>query len=207
MNYKVSGSDLTSVANAIRTKGSTSSPLEFPSGFVTAIQNIPSGGSATLITKNITTNGTYSAEDDDADGYSEVTVSVQNTSVLSGSFTCPSSGSSYELSFGKTINKYMFLIEMDSSSKTELINSGISGARTYAIIGISPKTSINSADNNYQTLCLRYNASSSTKDTGAPTTGFSYANSGITIQMGTLTSGAHYLYRGLTYNYLVFEMT
>ena len=32
--------------------------------------------SATLITKTITANGTYSAEDDDADGYSEVTVNV-----------------------------------------------------------------------------------------------------------------------------------
>lgn len=34
------------------------------------------GGDATLITKTITANGTYSAEDDDADGYSEVTVNV-----------------------------------------------------------------------------------------------------------------------------------
>ena len=40
------------------------------------------GGSATLITKTITANGTYSASDDSADGYSEVTVNV------------PSSGSS-----------------------------------------------------------------------------------------------------------------
>ena len=40
------------------------------------------GGSATLIAKTITENGTYSAEDDDADGYSSVTVNV------------PSSGSS-----------------------------------------------------------------------------------------------------------------
>lgn len=37
-------SDLTSVANAIRTKGGTSASLAFPSGFVTAIGNI-SGGS------------------------------------------------------------------------------------------------------------------------------------------------------------------
>ena len=37
-------SDLTSVANAIRTKGGTSESLAFPSGFVSAIQNIPSGG-------------------------------------------------------------------------------------------------------------------------------------------------------------------
>ena len=34
------------------------------------------GGSATLITKTITANGTYSAEDDNADGYSGVTVNV-----------------------------------------------------------------------------------------------------------------------------------
>lgn len=33
-------------------------------------------GAGTLITKTITENGTYSAEDDDADGYSEVTVNV-----------------------------------------------------------------------------------------------------------------------------------
>lgn len=31
---------------------------------------------ATLVTKTVTANGTYSAEDDDADGYSEVTVNV-----------------------------------------------------------------------------------------------------------------------------------
>ncbi len=38
-------SDLTSVANAIRTKGGTSAQLAFPSGFVSAIQTLPSGGS------------------------------------------------------------------------------------------------------------------------------------------------------------------
>ena len=36
-------SDLTSVANAIRTKGGTSAQLSFPSGFVSAVQAIPTG--------------------------------------------------------------------------------------------------------------------------------------------------------------------
>lgn len=36
--------DLTSVANAIRTKGGTSASLAFPAGFVSAIDAIPSGG-------------------------------------------------------------------------------------------------------------------------------------------------------------------
>ena len=36
--------DLTSVANAIRTKGGTSASLAFPAGFVSAVEAIPSGG-------------------------------------------------------------------------------------------------------------------------------------------------------------------
>ena len=38
-----------------------------------------SGGGATLITKNISANGTYNASSDSADGYSQVTVAVPNT--------------------------------------------------------------------------------------------------------------------------------
>ena len=38
--------------------------------------NVSGGGGATLITKAITANGTYDASDDNADGYSEVTVNV-----------------------------------------------------------------------------------------------------------------------------------
>ena len=41
--YVVNQADLTSVANAIRTKGETSAQLVFPSGFVTAIENIKGG--------------------------------------------------------------------------------------------------------------------------------------------------------------------
>ena len=40
-----------------------------------AIDNIPSGG-GTLISKTLTENGTYNAADDNADGYSTVTVGV-----------------------------------------------------------------------------------------------------------------------------------
>lgn len=35
-----------------------------------------SGGGSTLTTKNITSNGTYNASSDNADGYSSVTVNV-----------------------------------------------------------------------------------------------------------------------------------
>lgn len=45
--------DLTSVANAIRTKGGTSAALAFPSGFISAIAAIPSGGGADLASLDV----------------------------------------------------------------------------------------------------------------------------------------------------------
>ena len=114
-SYKVSDTDLTSVANAIRTKGGTSSPLVFPSGFVSAVQNIPSGGgTATLITKSIVANGTYSAGDDDADGYSEVSVAVPQPPYVTGTFTGASSekGGIKTLSISYTGNGYPISLQI-----------------------------------------------------------------------------------------------
>lgn len=72
-------SDLTSVANAIRTKGGTSSQLAFPAGFVSAVQAIPTGTTPTG-TKNIsiTQNGT-TTEDVTAYASAQITANVPNT--------------------------------------------------------------------------------------------------------------------------------
>ena len=56
-DYKVTDTELTSIANAIRTKGGTQAQLEFPTGFVSAVQAIPTGGGGGGIT-------VYSAEGD-----------------------------------------------------------------------------------------------------------------------------------------------
>ena len=54
-NYVVSEENLTSIANAIRTKGETSASLEFPDDFVSAIENIGGGGGGiTPVTGTIT---------------------------------------------------------------------------------------------------------------------------------------------------------
>lgn len=89
-NYEVPEASLSSIANAIRTKGGTSSPLIFPDGFISAIQNIPQSGNPTLIDKSITSNGTYNASSDHADGYLSVTVAVP-TRIIIGTFTPDSS--------------------------------------------------------------------------------------------------------------------
>lgn len=65
-----------SIATAITTKGGTlpNNPglTDFPGG----INSIPTSVPPVLITKTITGNGVYKAEDEEADGYSTVTVDV-----------------------------------------------------------------------------------------------------------------------------------
>lgn len=72
-NYLVQGSDLTSIANAIRTKGGTSAQLEFPDEFIEAIGDISTGITPTG-TKNINSNGTH-----DVTQYASANVQVPNT--------------------------------------------------------------------------------------------------------------------------------
>lgn len=57
--YLVTDTSLTSVANAIRTKGGTSSALAFPTGFVSAIQAIPTdgGGGTPRTSDDLTVSG------------------------------------------------------------------------------------------------------------------------------------------------------
>lgn len=51
--YLVNDSDLTAVASAIRTKGGTGASLTFPSGFVSAIDAIPTGGGSVIEEKDV----------------------------------------------------------------------------------------------------------------------------------------------------------
>ena len=80
----VSESNLTGIANAIRAKNGSSDTYT-PAEMATAIGNIPTG-SATLITKSVTANGTYAASSDNADGYSSVSVNVPGASTLVAPF-------------------------------------------------------------------------------------------------------------------------
>lgn len=48
-NYLTTDTDLTAVANAIRSKGGTSAQISFPDGFVSAIGAIPTGGGGAVL--------------------------------------------------------------------------------------------------------------------------------------------------------------
>lgn len=61
-DYLTTDTDLTTVADAIRTKGGTSAALEWPSGYVDAVDAIPTGITPTG-TISIAQNGTYDVTD------------------------------------------------------------------------------------------------------------------------------------------------
>lgn len=68
--------NITNAYNSINTKGGTIPTNKNTENLSSAIESIPSGSSATLGTKNITSNGIYKASDDNLDGYSQVNVDV-----------------------------------------------------------------------------------------------------------------------------------
>ena len=70
-NYIVSGSDLLSVADAIRDKAGVTSSLVFPSDFVSTISAMSTSGITPSGTINITENGTF-----DVTNYASASVSV-----------------------------------------------------------------------------------------------------------------------------------
>lgn len=78
MDYLTNDTDLKKVADAIRAKSGTSAPLAYPSGFVSAIQAIPSGSAKEEQEKTvtITANGTVEITPDAGKTLSKATAIV-----------------------------------------------------------------------------------------------------------------------------------
>jgi len=72
-------SDLTSVANAIRAKSGGSSQLAFPSGFVSEIGNIPSGGASNWALIGTKTIALSEYTDTSTAGTTDTEINVANT--------------------------------------------------------------------------------------------------------------------------------
>ena len=103
-----------------------------------------SGGSATLISKTITANGEYDAEDDEADGYSDVTVNVPNSYVAADEGKVVSNGALVaQTSVTKTQNG-----TYDTTLNNEVVID-VSGGGGGIQTGTVPPTSDIGSDGDY----------------------------------------------------------
>lgn len=87
--------------------------------------------SPTLITKNITQNGTYDAEDDDVDGYSSVTVSVSGGGgsglvYETGTWTPTADVATYVIPFANTHTEppFFYIVSDATGSYSNATNTG-----------------------------------------------------------------------------------
>ena len=87
----ITESHLHNIGDSIRAKLNVETQY-LPSEMPAAIDSIPTGGASVLVSKTITQNGAYDPQDDNADGYSDVTVNVPNTYTASDEGKVVSSG-------------------------------------------------------------------------------------------------------------------
>ena len=134
------------------------------------------GGSATLVTKSITANGTYSASDDSADGYSEVTVNV------------PSSGGEVNIGTVTMVN--------NNATATSIQFTGLNGTPKAFFVRCTTALSRSTSSRNYYVVTIRYNGTDTVGNRfyryngqyNIVTSGYSYTYSGGTL---TLTSSGN----------------
>ena len=139
-NYVVSDTSLGSVANKIREKGGTSAPLEYPQGFIDAIDAISGGGDEPIPDDGKTRIWIHIAEgtpDNRLTFYLRFTASeADNTTVDWGDGTVETKGSTTATNYS---HKYSqggdYIIAMTVNSGT-IRFVGTSGNNGYSIYGI-----------------------------------------------------------------------
>ena len=129
---------------------------------------------------------------------------------ISGTFTVVDDATSYTIDFGKTFDRYLFLVEMDDASKTVLVATGIDGNKLYALSGIYPIPSINNTTPNAVYAFQRINPSteavSTTSGSGFINTSTPPSSTQITLNCADVTAATSNAYRGYTYHYYVVEI-
>lgn len=166
--------DLTSVANAIRTKSGGSSQLAFPSGFVSEIGNIPSGGggiSVDDLVQNLAPSGAITLgsgvttiEEYAFAGKPITSITGQNvTTIKTNSLQNTSIASITDANFPSlgVTSQYVVLLRMQSLQHIKLSGEKISLASGYG--ALRDNTNLISAE--FPNACV--NVSSSNQNMGA----------------------------------------
>lgn len=135
---------------------------------------------------------------------------AQGCLIQKGSFTVSSGDEGYnkQISFGKTVNKYIAIFEMTNESKEILAGrSDVSGLRAFTWVGIYPLPSIANKEISDDAYVARINPSTQAVNATINRSMALY-NDKVRLSCYVLKNGgsAWGLYQGLSYNYWIFEM-
>ena len=143
-NYVVSDTSLTSVADAIRTKGGTSAALAYPAGFVSAISAIPTGGTAPVEPKDVnfydydgTITNSYTAQEFAALSAMPANPSHTGLTAQGWNWTL-SDAKTYVTSYGK-LNIGQMYTTVDGKTR---IYIRLEGGRLSPTLGLCPNGSV-----------------------------------------------------------------
>lgn len=137
------------IIDAILEKGGTVNSGDGFEDFPVDIRTITSGTPSTLITKIITENNTYNAQDDNADGYSSITVAVPQPVITTATAAADLTG--YEAGDTHLGNDWQIAL----GGGTAAVDSVTVGGVTYEGLAISGATTIASnrtLSGNFQVL-------------------------------------------------------
>lgn len=144
---KIDESNLSSLADKIRTKGGTSGGMVFPAGFLSSVDALPD--KPVIRSIEVTENGTYSAPDG-VDGYSPVIVNVEASgggNHASGTYT-PTSDNQFMKVTGIGFTPKSFKIIVQASGRID----GVAKSHgTIYVNGNAAWIGSNSAGTSYMT--------------------------------------------------------
>lgn len=121
------------------------------------------------------------------------------TNTISGVIT-PETTDTISVAFGRTLTKYLILLEMTDESIANLINSGYTNYKPYLMVGIYGETKVNDLTPVNRVMYFRYNGS---VVASALSNILSTASDGFTISVTNQNAATYQLQVGYQYKYLV----
>ena len=131
-----------------------------------------------------------------------VMAQMARSNAIKGTIT-PESAGTIDINFGKTLSKYLFLVEMTETSKAALLATGLNEVKAYEAIGMYPNPGIGSYDPTACYFTYRVNPSTGVCTSSNYNTTASYADKLTFNTCALSTNYSNYLYVGCTYNYTI----
>ena len=119
--------------------------------------------------------------------------------LITGSFT-PAKEGMVLIDYGKSVSRYILLIEMDDASVESLAEAGLTSNKAYGFLSIYQWKEVNGSAPSIVALYCRYNGSSTTSSSvniSMTDSGFALRSYDISMQSSST------LIIGYTYNYTV----